>query len=952
MSRYSIRVLDSMARYRRLIFAAILLPAVVVPLWFAVRAPDANRQGASRAVESQGYDNPSSRRAWEYKRLRDPATGRIPDGIHRAELAYAASLRTTEGLLFKGADLGLEWEPRGPHNIGGRTRALALDMQGEDTILAGGVTGGMWRSTDGGATWRRTTTTSQLPGVTCITQDPRPGKRHIWYYGTGEILGSSASGGGAYYGGNGIYRSTDNGLTWDSLPSTASNRPHVFDSFFDYVWRVAVDPSNSAQDEIYAATYGGIYRSTNGGFNWNQVLFDNLSRYSANCDLAISDSGVVYATLSSDGGRKGIYRSTNGTKWTNITPPNWPANYRRTVIGISPSNPNVVYFLAETPGSGKPGRNFKGDTAWSSLWKYTYVSGEGSGAGGTWEDRSANLPAFGGSFGDYNPQFSYNMHIEVKPDNENVLFIGGTNLYRSTDAFATPGNSAWIGGYRDVTLDSAVRLQLEYPNHHPDQHFLLFSRANPNIAFTASDGGVHKSLDIMAPSVEWIDLNNGYITSQFYTIAIDHASPGDDLIVGGLQDNGTWLTTTSNESTPWNWIGSGDGAWCAVADGRSSIYVSKQEGKAYRVLLDESGNTREFTRIDPAGGGNYLFINPFALDPSNTSSMFLLGGSVIWRNSDLTQIPMGSTSRASTNWTRLENTRVPDSVRLTAVSLSKASPAHRLYYGTDDGRVYRIDGADAGDPAAVDITGADFPKSGYVNCVAVDPENGDRAVVVFSNYSVQSLFLTTDAGATWSPIGGNLEQSANGSGAGPSCRWFSFLHRGGGWLYLIGTSTGLYSTTNLDSMRTFWTLEGAETIGNTVVDMIEVRPSDGFVAIATHGSGIFSTTVAPLSVDEPITTGGSRIALDASYPNPATSEAFISFTIPSSPGGALPVELKLFDATGREVLTLLDRALPAGRYTERLDLLGYPGITLPNGTYYYRLRAGTSMATRGMQVVR
>lgn len=134
--------------------------------------------------------------------------------------------------------------------------------------------------------------------------------------------------------------------------------------------------------------------------------------------------------------------------------------------------------------------------------------------------------------------------------------------------------------------------------------------------------------------------------------------------------------------------------------------------------------------------------------------------------------------------------------------------------------------------------------------------------------------------------------------------------------------------------------------------MIDARSSDGFVAIATHGSGTFSTVVAPLAVDDDVTTGGAAIALDASYPNPARSEAFISFTIPSSPGGALPVELKLFDAAGRELLTLVDRPLPAGRYRERLDLLAYPGVTLPNGTYYYRLRAGASIVTRGMQVVR
>lgn len=899
------------------------------------------------------YEAPARRRVWEERRLRDPATGKIPDKIRHHEMVYAATLpsRGRSESLFKGAavqDYG--WSHRGPWNIGGRTRGLALDITGEDTILAGGVSGGMWRSTNRGVSWARVTSPSQLPSVTCVAQDPRPGRHHIWYHGTGEIIGGSASGDGATYSGDGLLKSTDNGRTWQSLTSTATGRPHTFDQYFDFVWNIAIDPSTTTEDRVYAATYGGIYRSADGGETWKSVIRDAL-RPGLSTDVAVTQNGTVYATISGEAGRKGIWRSADGITWNGIMPPGWPGQYRRIVIGLAPSNPNVVYFLAETPGSGFRGLNFRGDTSWSSLWKYTYVSGDGSGAGGVWENRSANLPAFGGSFGDFNPQFSYNLHINVKPDNENVVFIGGTNLYRSNDGFATPANTTWIGGYRDTTFDNSVRLELHYPEHHPDQHNLFFSKSNPNVIYSANDGGVQRCDDAMSRNVVWTPLNSGYLTSQFYVIAIDHGTPGSNLIVGGMQDNGTYLTTSTSLTAPWNWIGSGDGSYCAVADGASSIYVSKQEGKSYRVLLDDQGNLKEYTRIDPEGGSGYLFINPFVLDPSDTKMMFLAGGTELWRNHDLTQIPMNGQQPTAVNWTRLQGASVGAGRSISAVAVSRANPSHRVYYGTDDGRVLRLDAADGASPTAVNITGSGFPANSYISCLTVDPRDGNRAVAVFANYNVQSMFLTENAGETWTPIGGNLEERANGNGAGPSCRWFSVLHRPNGTLYLAGTSTGLYSTTRLDGMNTVWKQEGAETIGNVVVDMIVARESDGLVVIGTHANGIYSATIDALldveNSDGSAVTGG--LQLDPITPNPVRETATISFTIPAGMGGRTPVRLGLYDVMGREVALVLDSELPPGVHTQRLEsgLLG----GLAAGTYFCRLQAGSRVMTRSVTVM-
>jgi hypothetical protein len=928
----------------------ILLPYAAVVTILVIAACVLMRGGADPSQPGlAGSEHGEGRAEWELMQLRDPATGRIPDDIRRRELAFAATLPTRDAhpMLSKtGRVAAYEWMPRGPVNIGGRTRALAIDVTGEDTILAAGVSGGLWRSTTAGASWRRMTLPTQLPAITTIVQDVRPGKTSRWYYGTGELSGNSASGGDAYYNGDGLFKSIDNGVTWTPLTATASGTPHVFDKVFDFTWRLALDPSKT-DDHVYAALYGTIARSTNGGGAWRQVLGGqppNGQRYSYYTDIAVTPTGVAYATLSSEGWKPGIYRSTDGLAWTQIAPPDMPAKYNRIVMGISPQNENVVYFLGETPGTGHLGRNFRGDSSWQHLWRYTYLSGKGDSAGGRWEDLTASLPSFGPPHGDFFTQGSYDMLVEVDPFDSNMVVIGGTNLFRSDDGFRTSSATRWIGGYQNSVFDSTVFVDLEYPNHHPDLHRAIFSRTRPNVLFTGSDGGVHRTDAVRADSVTWSPLNTGYTTTQFYSVAIDRATAGDPTVVGGMQDNGTSITRSTSASAPWLRVGSGDGSYAAFADGGTSLYVSKQLGKTYRVVLDAAGNTVQSTRVDPAGVKKYLFINPFILDPADTRMMYLAGGNELWRNSDLTAIAMASTQPATTNWTRMSKTAVADSVYITAIAASKSAPAHRLYYGTSLGAVYRIDDASTGDPEPTVITGTAFPRDAYVSCIAVDPENADNVIVVFSNYSVQSLFSSTDGGTTWTPIGGNLEATKTGAGAGPSCRWVSILHRPNETVWLVGTSTGLYSTTHLAGMTTEWTHEAPSTLGNAIVTMIDVRQSDGFVAVATHGLGVWTTTIDLAGVEAPL---GSTGGLDLSIaPNPVTGPATIRFKVPA--GGA-HVRARLFDTRGALLGTLHDAPMPGGAAAVAIDPRD---LGAASGMTFVRLEVGSAIETRSITVHR
>jgi len=249
-------------------------------------------------------DDPRARFLQEFMMLRDPVTNEIPKNIFYLEREFVKNLPKREHLsLNKNSGTNeataLTWTARGPNNVGGRTRALGIDKRTGTppnvTILAGGVSGGIWRSTDDGSTWSSVTSPSQLHSVTCIVQDKGSGKEDIWYAGTGEAVGNSASGSSvSNFRGDGIFRSTDNGLTWSIISSTATNTPQSFDQVFDYVHNIAIDISNTSQDEIYVAASNTIQRTTNGGTSWSTALGSFSSSFIS--DVQVTTGGVVFCS--------------------------------------------------------------------------------------------------------------------------------------------------------------------------------------------------------------------------------------------------------------------------------------------------------------------------------------------------------------------------------------------------------------------------------------------------------------------------------------------------------------------------------------------------------------------------------------------------------------------------------------------------------------------------------
>ena len=143
-------------------------------------------------------DAPHERLLFEKLILQDPKTNQIPSNVRKRELHFWSKNRNQFTSRTKSQNI--DWKQTGPYNVGGRTRALAIDVTNDNIILAGGVTGGMWRSEDGGASWTKTTSTTEHQSVTAVAQDPRNGFTNIWYYATGELYGS-ASAMGAFYAG-------------------------------------------------------------------------------------------------------------------------------------------------------------------------------------------------------------------------------------------------------------------------------------------------------------------------------------------------------------------------------------------------------------------------------------------------------------------------------------------------------------------------------------------------------------------------------------------------------------------------------------------------------------------------------------------------------------------------------------------------------------------------------
>jgi hypothetical protein len=857
------------------------IPALVVMLAFLMGAfylvqsgTGMHQQKHFKPLAKEEYESPQDGAlkyaAYEFNLLKDPVTGTIPEGVYAEEWSQAlATEKHYDGIGNAHAKTEVigSWNFKGPNNLGGRTRAIAIDVTNNNRILAGCISGGICRTTNGGVTsWTNVTPTGNVKNVSSIAQDTRTAWTNTWYFCTGEGTGNSASEDGAFYTGNGVYKSTDSGLTWRLLTGSNSGSDELYDDMRDISTRIAVDPTNG---NVYLAATNSIWRSTDTGATWTRVLGQSSGGYNSSwmTDIVITTGGVLYASFSGAGGSSfdGVWTSTTGASasWTRIansssvTGWNTSGNYGRVVLALAPSDQTKLFALywnntnSDCSNSPAPEAEF---------FKYNSSTS-------TWTDLSANLPNETGCLEGNDPfavQTGYDLCIAVKPDDVNTVFIGGTNVYRSTSGFTNTTATTRIGGY------SAANTYALYTNHHPDIHELKFASGSSSILYTGDDGGIQKG-DITQTTVSWTSLNNNYPTYQYYHVCLDPQN-ASTLVMGGAQDNGT--TYMNGGSTTGNVLDGGDGASVGMSSAGGNLYYSFQNGYVIRY-----NNSLGFVEIDTPVGKS-LFVTNFHLDKDNTNFLYYANGDTLFRTGNAPTV-------TSSSWVALKG--LAASVGSThyiygiaasrgAYSTNTGAPAtlSRLYVGTDNGQLFRIDDPQNVSPTAspANITPTSMTGNGTLVAIAVDPSDSRKVMAVYSNYNINSVWYTSNASVaspTWTNVEGNISAF--------SFRSVAILYNGSATNYLVGTSKGMYSTNTLNGSSTVWAQEASSSIGYLPVVDLAYRTSDQTVLAGTHGNGMFLAMNVPLPLNfitfDAKPSSSSQVSLNWSVVNAAAVSKYI-----------------------------------------------------------------------------
>ncbi len=849
---------------------------------------------------------------WKYDAdmIKDPITGKVPIGMREQEIEFAKTI-PIRNTVFGNARTASQnnYIPAGPNNIGGRTRALAYDVRYNGTtnrvIIAGSVSGGIHRSTDGGATWTRVSPSNEIHNVSTIVQDPRSGNQDIWFAGGGEYFGNSADAIGAGYFAHGIFKSTDNGATWTRLPlnnitdingnTIAAGIAERFDHPFDYVHKLAINPVNG---DLYVAGHRRVMRSINSGTSFQTIFGSTTASFAANgqCDIVISATGKIYIGYTGaapDLALRGVWKSTTGDQnsFTRLaggttlgvdSVADWKGNAygyqvvsgsnyydtRRILLALAPSNENILYTLYQNGlSNASPSFNKEAD-----LFKLNMT------AGNNWTNLSANLPDFSGGNHEATDPFAiqggYDLFISVKPNDPDFVILGGTSLYRSINGFASTTGTSWIGGYGNTMPTLTF-----YANSHPDIHNLVFNPSNPNIAICSNDGGIQVTNDITASSstVAWANMNN-YQTLQYYYVAIDPETSANNF-VGGAQDNGTQFRDKTGivglavgDSNNHRRLVGGDGAAVGISKRVSStqfLYCGIQLGALRRGQLQSSFSTTDIrpSGLTPSYTGSTTefgeFVTNFKLNPDNTEDLFYINFNRLFRTTAASTV-------TTSGWTELTgfsnaiNAANGTNIAIRALAFTRGNynPAHVLYIGTTDGKVFRLD-----DPRNAGILAApiNISPSGTatynIQDIAVNPNNDNEVMLVVSNYGVTSgnnltnitnIWWTNNAKSaspTWLQAEGNLAGTINsGYISARSCMITVKKDASNNPVteYYVGTAAGLFGVENLGttlaaSGSPTWQREGSSVINYSIISSLAYRATDNVFLVGSHGNGLYYT---------------------------------------------------------------------------------------------------------------
>jgi len=379
--------------------------------------------------------------------------------------------------------------------IAGRTNSIAFHPTNPNIFYIAAAQGGVWKTTDGGVNW--TVLTDTLGSIASGDIILDPSNPDILYYGTGELNYSSDS----QYG-DGVYKSTNAGMSWFKIATSAQIGTRTGKMVIDYV----------NTNNIYLAGINGIFKSTNAGLTWTNQLFLN----STSLIIDPVNPQILYA--SSGNVQSQIFKTSNGgTNWTLLTNGLNTSNGRRTQLAISPDNPNYIYAsIASTTGSllGLY-RTTNGGDLWTNQNSTTnYMSSQG------WYDNA----------------------VTVVPGDPNKVIVGGLDIYRSTNGGVT------------LTKMTVWSTSSQSDFAHADIHYLSYKGS---VLYCCSDGGVYISPD---DAETWTDLNMNMSTLQFQSADYDPTNP--QFMYGGTQDNNK--QTSTDGGLFWNQRTTGDGGYTIV----------------------------------------------------------------------------------------------------------------------------------------------------------------------------------------------------------------------------------------------------------------------------------------------------------------------------------------------------------------------------------------------------
>jgi photosystem II stability/assembly factor-like uncharacterized protein len=632
--------------------------------------------------EKDAIDYPKERAEADLQKIAIPSTGKVPyNELLKAQVLVDGILKTNSAIT------GIDWKERGPNNIGGRTRALMFDPNDatHKKVWAGGIAGGVWYNNDitnANSSWQKINDFWDNLAISCIAHDPS--NPQVFYVGTGEGYGNTD----AVMGG-GIWKTSDGGATWKRLFATMPD--FSVSTGLGYAFQNVQTIAVTSTGVVYAGTQGGLAKSSDGGATWALVTTGGLPTVITSSfvsDIAIGTDGIIFVAYgkfynpaavspSPVGTKSQLYRSTDatGSTWTDITPAGIPTNSSRTSIALAKSTSGAtqkIYVLSHNYATNGVGY-FKSSTDAGTTWSTTIT------------------PPNNGLTPDYtNGQAWYDLPISVHPTNPNIVIVGGATHARSIDGGTTW--YAFTYCYLDdsqpnVCMPPATCI---HPDHHaiifrPGSPNEVIIGNDGGVFYSSNYGDATATLPT---GLVFGERNKDYNVTQYYNAAIANTA-NDGYVYAGAQDNGTHIIRTLPNVIGCAAIANGGDGVASLVDQNDPNTVIMSYVFANHYLFDREGNYIK-TLIGTASAGTFL--NPCDFDsPNNTFWTYggqADGGTFIrtylYRVDGIT----GGASNASTKpyFDATKATNLAPNLRFIKV----AKAANTLFVGTGNGDVYKL----------------------------------------------------------------------------------------------------------------------------------------------------------------------------------------------------------------------------------------------------------------------